>query len=283
MEKSLKKIEGLLQEAIDQRSKFIISLPGDMSSVSSLNASLIDFKNGYLYLEVSTITRFNPRWEGLGVTCFFRLIATKKPCKEMFFNFSSKVYSREQGKNDQIVVRLDFPEEIEMGQRRSSIRVDMDPKLILGFSVWEEDRFIKATERENKKGLYPPKICVEHIQSGGIKTINLSAGGMKKKITQEVVQQLGLSWDKGSTMVIWLVLLEPRNQQKEQFWLKAKVKYKHQDFVSKEIDLGLEFISFGQIGPDKKMKWLRVKENNIDQIGNWAYQRYLEYYRQGLV
>ncbi|MFO7728240.1 MAG: hypothetical protein R6X11_07910 [Desulfonatronovibrio sp.] len=282
MEKSPKKIKRLLQEAIDQRSKFIIVLPEDMSSVSSLNASLMDFNNEYLYLEVSAITRFNPRWEGLGVTCFFRLITTKKPRKEMFFNFSSKVYSHEQGKSDQVGIQLDFPEKIEMGQRRSSMRIDMDPRLVLGFSVWEEDRFIRAADGENKKGLHPPKISIDHIQSGVIKITDISAGGMKKKITQEALQQLGLSWNKGSTMIIWLVLLEPRNQQKEQFWLKARVKYKYQDFVSKEIDLGLEFISFGQIGPDKKMKWLRVKENNIDQIGNWTYQRYLEHYRQGL-
>lgn len=283
MENSPVKIKRLLQEAIDQRSKFIIALPDDLSSVSSLNASLVDVNDEYLSLEVSSITKFNPRWEGLGVTCFFRLITTKKPRKEMFFNFKSMISIHEQGKNDQVQVRLDFPEKLEIGQRRSSLRIDMDPGLVLGFSIWEEDRFIKAADGENKKGLHPPKISIDHIKSGLVTIIDISAGGMKKKITPEAVQQFGLNWNKGSTMIIWLVLLEPDTGQKNQFWLKARVKYKYQDFVSKEIDLGLEFTNFGRISPDKKMKWLKVKENNIDKIGNWTYQRYLEHYRQGLV
>ncbi|MFP4324472.1 MAG: hypothetical protein ACLFP9_00470 [Desulfonatronovibrio sp.] len=283
MEKSPAKIKRLFQEAIDQRSKFIIALPEELTSVSSLNASLMDFNDQYLYLEVSTITKFNPRWEGLGVTCFFRLITRKKPHKEMFFNFKSKISGHEQGRSDQVQIRLEFPEKLEIGQRRSSLRIDMDPRLVLGFSVWEEDRFIRAAEGGNKKGLHPPKISIDHIKSGLIKIIDLSAGGMKKKITPEAVQQLGLNWSKGSTMIIWLVLLDPGTQGKDQFWLKARIKYRYQDFVSKEIDLGLEFTSFGQISPDKKMKWLRVKQNNIDQIGNWTYQRYLEHYRQGLI
>lgn len=282
MENSPGKIKRLLHEAIDQRSKFIIALPEELTSVSSMNASLMDFNDEYLYLEVSAITKFNPRWEGLGVTCFFRLITKKKPRKEMFFNFSSRISSHEQGKSDQVGIRLDFPEKLEIGQRRSSLRIDMDPKLVLGFSVWDEDRFIRAADGENKKGLHSPKISIDHIKSGLVKIIDISAGGMKKKITQEAVQKLGLNWNKGNTMIIWLVLMEPRTQQKDQFWLKAKVRYRYQDFVSKEIDLGLEFTHFGQISPDKKMKWLRVKGNNIDQIGNWTYQRYLEHYRQGL-
>ncbi|RQD68249.1 MAG: hypothetical protein D5R98_00185 [Desulfonatronovibrio sp. MSAO_Bac4] len=280
---SSEKINTCFQAAIDQRSKFIIALPKEISSISGIEASLEDLDASYLYLDASALDKFSPRWEGIEIICYFRLVTKKEPRKEMFFNFSSIISNLEKSRIGGSKFRLNLPTVLKIGQRRSSLRVDLNPKHLLGYSIWSEDKFIRTASKENKKGLHKPLACVDHIRSGLIRIIDISAGGLKKRLKAQALNELGMKWKKGQSMIIWMVLLEPDNGNKEQFWLKAKIKYLYEDYVSKDMDLGIEFKSFGQITPDKKMKWHKVKDHSIDKIGNWTYQRYLEEYRQGLV
>ncbi|MFN2343692.1 MAG: hypothetical protein ABR542_10070 [Desulfonatronovibrio sp.] len=268
---------------MDQRSKFIIALPREISIISSIEASLEDFDTNYLYFEASALDKFSPKWEGIEIICYFRLVTKKEPRKEMFFNFTSNILNLEKSNIGGSKFRLNLPSVLKIGQRRSSLRIDMDPKFLLGYSIWSEDRFIRQASDENKKGLHKPLASIDQIRAGLIRIIDISAGGLKKRLKAQALDELGMKWKKGQSMIIWMVLLEPDNGKKEQFWLKAKIKYLYEDYVSKDMDLGIEFTSFGQINPDKKMKWHRVKDHSIDKIGNWTYQRYLEDYRQGLL
>ena len=279
---SRKKIKACLQEAMDQRAKFLISLPEEITSVGGLDTSLSEFDDNYLYVEASSLNKFNPGWENIIVTCFFKLLTKRKPRKETFLNFKTRLTSHAKH-TEPIILLLDFPDKLEIGQRRSSIRIEVNPRLILGFSLWNEDRFIRATANGTQRKLHKPKASIKDLESGRIKIMDISAGGMKLKILPDAVKDLGLNWEKRDTIILWLVLSHPEKNDREQSWLKARVCYKYEDFVSKEFDLGLEFINFGQITSDKKMKWLRVKDNNIEPIGDWTYKRYLEHYRQGII
>ena len=279
---SSKKIKACLQEAMDQRTKFLISLPEEITSVGGLDTSLSEFDDKYLYVEASSLNKFNPKWEKIFVTCFFKLVTNKKPRKETFLNFKSRLFSPATP-TDPIILRLSFPDQLAIGQRRSSIRIEVNPRLILGFSMWDEDRFIRTTANGTQKKLHRPKVSIKDLESGFIKFMDLSAGGMKLKIFPDTVKDIDLNWKKRDTIIVWLVLSHPEKNDREQFWLKARICYKYEDFVSKEIDMGLEFINFGQINSDKKMQWLRVKDNNIEPIGDWTYKRYLEHYRQGII
>ncbi|MFW5731041.1 MAG: hypothetical protein ACOCV7_05275 [Desulfonatronovibrionaceae bacterium] len=277
------KIQAAFQAAMDQRSKFILAMPGKITSVAGLDTSLENFDNKHLFLEASSINSFNPEWQGLQLTCYFKLITKKKPRKEMFFNFSSSIAGIEKKKNGQVIFKLTLPDKLDIGQRRSSLRLEMDINLLKGFSVWPEDRFIRHNPETGKKGLHKPLIALEHMQNGLFKIIDISAGGMKLRSTAAARDISQGRWRKGSTMIIWMVLLDPEKETREECWVKGRIKYRFEDFVSKDMDLGIEFISHGRITPDKKMKWVPVKDHNIDQIGNWTYQRYLAQYRQGIV
>lgn len=280
---SQEKIKAAFQAAMDQRSKFILALPKEVTNVSGMDTSLEDFDQNHLFLEASSLDSFNPEWQGLKITCYFKLITKKEPRKEMFFNFSSTIAGIEKKKSGQVIFRLTLPDKLDIGQRRSSLRIEMDIKLLKGFSAWPEDRFIRQNPESGKKGLHKPVITLEHMQKGLFRIIDISAGGMKLRSTAAAQNISQGRWQKGSTMVIWMVLLDPDRDDSKQFWVKGRLKYRFEDFVSKDTDLGIEFISHGRITPDKKMKWVPVKEHNIDEIGNWTYQRYLAQYRQGIV
>ncbi len=279
---SQEKIETCLQAALDQRSKFIVALPSDTTSISNLDTVLEDFDDKFLYLEVSSLGPQVPRWEGLEITCYFRLVQKKGGYKEMFFNFSSSIHKLSKKGSNFVQMVLERPSRLNMGQRRSSLRIDLDIQHILGFKLWEEDRFIRPQTQEQKAGLYPPKIELERIQDGSFQILDISAGGMKARVRPKLFKDLALNWNKGSTLIMWIVLDEPSARQKEEFWLKTRVKYKLEDYITKDVDMGLEFTHYGTITENKKMKWLRVRDNYLENLGNWTHKRYIELYRQGL-
>ncbi len=66
--------------------------------------------------------------------CYFRVVQKKGTKKEMFFNFGSRI------------IKLDI------GQRRSSMRIEMDTKYILNFCLWEEHRFIRPKTEKKEQG-----------------------------------------------------------------------------------------------------------------------------------
>ncbi len=268
---------------MDQRSKLFISLPDGTSSIGGLEGIISDFDKSTLFVEASSGSSFSVNWEGLEVVCYFRLVTKKEPRKEMFFNFKASLGKLQKDKAGNSIFSMNMPAEIKIGQRRSSLRVSVDPKLVHGFSVWQEDHFIRPATNDKKKGLHKPLVSTEDIHKGNIRIVDLSAGGFKLQLKLNGTKNAGLSLNKGQTMIVWIVLLEPDNNQREQIWVKGKIKYSFEDPVTKDVDLGIEFVNQGLITPDKKMKWVRVRDHNIDKIGNWTYQRYLEEYRQGLV
>ncbi len=46
--------------------------------------------------------------------------------------------------------------------------------------------------------------------------------------------------------------------------------------------MGVEFTHYGQITPDKKMKWLAMRDHNIESLGNWTCKCCMENYRKGV-
>ncbi|WP_045214617.1 hypothetical protein [Desulfonatronovibrio magnus] len=276
---SAEKIRTFLNASMDQRSRFIIVLPKETTSVGDLGGYLVDFDDNNLKFELVN-KNFSPKWKGLTVTCYFRVVDMKGSRKEVFFNFESKILKFTSDISGQTSLLLSFPMNMTIGQRRKSMRIGMDIRLLLGFSIWEEDKFIKESSNSNQKCLYPPLITAKCINSGKVRVVNISAGGLRKEINAELIQELGINWKKNHPFIIWMVLLEPSTGKKQDLWLKARIKYKHEDPAEKDQSLGIEFVSYGTINSSKKMIWNRVKNFNIDQIGNWTYQRYLEEFRQ---
>lgn len=278
MIKSRNKIETCLNTAIDQRSRFIIALPQEESGIHDLGGYLAEFSQDSMLLETDSQV-FKQRWQELPLTCYFMIEDTKGMQKTVFFNFQCTVRETRKDRFNQFKLKLDFPEALNIGQRRKSMRVGVDPRLVMGFSLWEEDRFIQKSEN-GQKGLFPPLMTVDQVKAGAVRLKNLSAGGMKAAFNNKITDKLDQKWEKGHPLILWLVLKEPCNGQKLVFWLKARIKYifpdKQEDFSA----MGLEFTSHGEIDCNKKMKWTMVRDNCIDALSNWTYQRYLEEFRK---
>ncbi|RQD73523.1 hypothetical protein [Desulfonatronospira sp. MSAO_Bac3] len=275
------KLQACFQAAQDQRSKLIIVMPQEATSMDSLEASLEDFDENHLYLEISTLENYSNSWHDLEIICYFRLTQKKGPQKEMFFNFGARIV--ELAKKEKIVkMVLQRPQKLDIGQRRSSMRIEMDQNLMVNFCIWEEHRFIRPRTKDRKTGLYSPRINLDYIQEGSFSVVDLSAGGMKVRATSRLIKELELDWNRGLVLVIWMNLDDPEKAKTQDFWIKGRIRYRTEDFFSKDVDMGVEFTHYGQISPDKKMKWQAVRDHNIEPLGNWTYRRYMENYRKGV-
>jgi c-di-GMP-binding flagellar brake protein YcgR len=275
------KINKYLDAAMAQRSKFIVLLPPALSSIKDLSASLEAFDSNTIQLEVSALKHGNQGWIDHVVKCYFNLIVKKEQQRQTFLNFTSQLLDVKTNRSGFVDLILKYPSRLDVGQRRSSIRVEVDQKLVCGFHVWEEDRFLRRSN--GKVCLHPPLISNDDLASQAARIQDISAGGLKLCLKSNTASKSCLNWEKGHSMIILIVLSDPHKGTNEQHWLKAYVKFKHEDFVTKDVDLGIAFSRVGKIMPDKKMCWISVEGHHVDAIGNWAYQRYLELYRKGLV
>ncbi len=275
-------IRELLENALDHRSRFILALPSDITINHSLYTTLVRFEGERLFLEASSLKGVNPKWLGQEVTCYFCINTKKGIGHEAFYNFRARITDIGANSADLIHLCLDYPQTLNIGQRRSSIRIEMDHRLLKEYYIWEEDKFIRHSGGKGG-GLYPPLLTLETIRSGAVKIQNISAGGLKKRVTFETLSKHNLKLRKGHSVIIRIVLLNPEFNKPDTIWVKAKVIYRHEDFVTRDLDMGMGFTRVGRLTPEKKIKWIQVRDNNIDQIGNWTYRRYLEEYRKGLV
>ena len=275
------KLQTCFQAAQDQRSKFIIVMPEKATSMESFEATLEDFDERNLYLEISTLENYSSSWEGLEIICYFRLTQKKGPQKEMFFNFGSRIV-RLAKREKMVQMVLERPHKLDIGQRRSSMRIEMDINHMMNFCIWEEHRFIRPKTKDRKTGLYSPRINLDYIQEGSFTVVDLSAGGMKVRVSSKLIKELELDWNRGLALVIWMNLDDPEKSKTQDFWIKGRIKYRAEDFFSRDVDMGVEFTHYGQISQDRKMKWLAVRDHNIEPLGNWTYRRYMENYRKGV-
>jgi hypothetical protein len=67
----------------------------------------------------------------------------------------------------------------------------------------------------------------------------------------------------------------------DECWLIAKTASAYEDFVTKDVNIGLEFIGQGRIDPEtQKVVWKKVVDNVIEDIATWTHHWHLELYRE---
>jgi hypothetical protein len=271
----------LLDQARDDRVKMIV-VPAAMRRTSkSVGGTLVNKSKSGLRMELTSLGKLFPdAWQGTEVTCYFELLDAKRGCG-FYYNFTSKVASlvKEAGV---WVCMVDWPKELQLGQRRSSMRIVPDPANVLGLSMWPEERFMFRSREDDKVKLHPPVITSEHLHEKHIQVLDISAGGLKVRFSGRVLGDIVKEWNQKTSFILWLVLLEPKKQEKIVCWFKARGRYAFADPVSKDVVMGLELTAHGIKENAGKLAWKAVEQNNVKLLSAWTYDRYREGHARGL-
>lgn len=124
---------------------------------------------------------------------------------------------------------------------------------------------------------------MNEIKSGQVRIMDISAGGIKIRVKTKMISNQDVDIERGALLIFWISLYNPDTSGNESYWIKGRIQYIYEDFITKSIDIGIQFISTATITEEKVMKWNLVRHNHVEAIGNWAFRRYLEQYRKGLI
>ncbi|MFP4588033.1 MAG: hypothetical protein ACLFM3_08305 [Desulfohalobiaceae bacterium] len=271
--------EGILAAFRDVKKEgrpLIVAMPAEATENFSLSCTLKSYEQGRLHLAGPFLKESNPEWAGYTVSCCFDLSLSRVDKEGASFKFFTSIIKAQKDPMGSVELILDMPDSLDMGRMRFSPRVEPAPEQILGLYLWEGSRFIRTGKDGQKPGLYPPLLHLEHISSGTLTIVDISAGGMKLRMSLKAFRDLGLAWYKGSLLVLRLLLRSPSGEESEEHWLKCKVKYRLEDFIGGTLDIGLEFTHYGKVDNGKKLKWSTIQGNIAEELCAWTQKRYLE-------
>ncbi|TVQ98505.1 MAG: hypothetical protein EA399_09760 [Desulfovibrionales bacterium] len=301
-----KTVYGLLQVTRDRRTNVII-VPAGHGRYRSVIGSLRDVATRGVTVEVPGLNAASTTWIGRMVVCYFRV---RDPARnaDIFYNFTSPILDVALSRTGSSLT-LELPATMDIGQRRSNIRLDPASGDILNFSLWEESALFARCTQAGRTRLCSPVITGQHFAKGVVSVQDVSAGGIKVRLRKRlftasqtesdpgVHQRAGtgeeilspggnvsgpLAWGRGVKLVIWLVLAEHAGNTHRVFWLRGRIRYKREDYQTKDLDFGVELSHFGKNDQQGKFTWSAVQENEIQELGAWVYHRYLERFRRGI-
>ncbi|WP_152555065.1 PilZ domain-containing protein [Desulfonatronum thiodismutans] len=296
---NLSTIQSLLGDAQDLRAKLIISPDREHGGRLDVTGVLREIGVNDLIIEISGQSA-NPAWVGHKVICYFKARDHVRKT-DIFYNFTSPVLDVAGSSSNSILV-LEKPSVLDIGQRRSNIRLDPATGDILNFSLWEEGKMVFRCPKADRAKLRPPIVGGQHFEQGLVIVQDVSAGGLRIRLTAKLLKDISnetlsenrgaaaegksespAAWAKGDRLVIWLVLSEQADSGHQVVWLKGRITYGRKDYLNKDMEIGVEFTHHGKNDPSGKIVWNPVRENDIQELGAWVYQRYLERFRRGIV
>lgn len=276
-------LDRIFDQLMAQRAKVDLCFMNQGRRSACRACSLEDVRGEALDLELSSIKDANQTWIGRKVECLFRLANPKHPTQSTFYSMSSEIMGIKKLGSGAGVITVQFPEKVEISQKRMHLRLEPPTNLLLGMAIWPEQLAPSgAEERQIKNWGKPRLIYVTGETANPFHIENLSGGGIRVGVERDTIKDSGLDFEIGQTYILLLDLHEPEDQRKLRFWLMGRIQNRYEDFETRKLSFGMQFTRQGKrlTEPKNEIRWQRVPEAGIDDLGNWVVKRHLEMYRR---
>ncbi len=278
------KIREILEIALDQRSKFELRfLPTDHSRRATA-CTLLDIGVETLLLEPPAYVEAGQHWMGREIECFFRVNEDRGQIS--FYRFTSTVQSVSYSPQGLAQVELEFPKLLHNHQKRGFLRISPPVHLFMGVAIWLE-RNLPQDERgaptaDLSQWGRPLFTYIPDKQGNPVQVNNISAGGLRLGIQRSAVKGRDIKLRISDRIVVLLDLYDPEIERKQRFWLRGRVQNFQEDFETRDLEIGLQFVGVGRLAEDgeKRVTWHDVGEDGIESLAVWVMQRHLELFRE---
>jgi hypothetical protein len=268
------KIRELLDVAQAQRTKFHVVFDNEVTSLHNLSCSLISFNDSRIRLELTSLKVAGSRWISEPLTCYFKVVEKGPKPREIFHSFRSVVTDTGQSEHESVLLDIKIPEFVGQDQRRKSLRIAPDMTNFEVLNVWPFDSsgsFDPAS----------PKLALADFKIAKARLVNMSAGGMKLTVKNAMLHEVDPSFAKGTRLLMHVKVSAAPGSAMDECWLIAKASNVYEDFVTKDVHIGLEFIGQGRTDEEsQKVVWKKVVDNVIEDIAAWTHHWHLELYRE---
>ncbi len=264
----------LLDMALDQRTKFHLVFDNEVTSIHNLSCTLLSFDATRIILELTSLRQASQRFVGEALTCYFRIVEKKPKIREVFYSFRSVVREVGKSRQDTVVFKIETPTSLGQDQRRKSLRITPDMAHFVSFDAW-------PFRASGGVDFNAPGISLDDFKTPQMRLANISAGGLKLVAKHARMRELDPEFAKGSRLILHVKIREQPKIAVDECWLIARAVLIYEDFVSKDVHVGMEFIAYGRLDPEtNKLAWKKVQDNVVEDVSSWTHQWHLDLYRE---
>lgn len=247
-------INETLLTAQDQNELFDLKFLNTDENMPGLAGTLLDVRGDTLRMEV---LRLLPDLKNAHVDVYFHVV---QPAGSIFYKFRSCLRDVQQ-KVDRSFVLLDAPTSLEVGQRRSFMRIKPPSSVVRALGVWNMDMAhpVPHTTRE----LGRPHIFYKAgMASMPVQIENISATGMALRFLMPDPQVPPLVAEKGTQLLCLVVYAVPEQDGEKltTFWCTCQVaNVRTSKDGQPSLVLGMEFTNWAVLEANKaEIHWFHA-------------------------
>ncbi|GAB6162555.1 hypothetical protein JCM12298_17140 [Desulfothermus naphthae] len=280
--KNREEIRRIFDQTLNERSKFEVSFSKKHKFFS--NCSPVELKKDSIILELPANIVPTKEWNKRPVYVYFSISGRRPGVKNYYYFESEMLYFFSKSNYHFIVVKL--PDILEIKQKRRHFRIEArnnDFEKVVIYFFYNQDKINSVYDLPEPVFEYKKSNKNEKDISYPISIVNISAGGIRLKITRQFKREIGFDVDNPPLILIFLsFFIEKR---KINIFLLCQVKNHNEDYITKDIEIGLQFIKEGFIDPKKNniINWKEIKEDEGQEyIARWVFLKNLSLIRKGL-
>ncbi len=277
------RIMELLDAAVSQRSKVRVSFHRDFGSARSTDAVLVDAREDWMKLELSSVKNISPEWRGRTLDLVFRVSLPEQPKLQATFLCMASIIDYAFVDQGIVQLRVSRPTRLEQNQNRQHLRVEPPEKYVQDVCLWTEEQVRHQADPKDPETWGQPLFSVGPDGTPEVELENLSGGGIRVKIVPGALRAKGRRYTVGEVFFVRLVLLDSDMSGFVTHYLAARLLKCYDDCDSRlQLSLGLSFAAVGvvQQPPQTGLGWRAVdRDNGVRELDNWAYELHLELYR----
>jgi c-di-GMP-binding flagellar brake protein YcgR len=271
-----------LQHALQDRSKFEVSFNPDMRT--SRICSLLEFDSNTLTLEMPVQEKPPQGWVGKAIYVYFS-IPTEQD-QRLYFFFSSQILNITNTQDSYCYLYISFPHKLEQKQRREAFRIEPPTAQISRIQVWHCPNATLPNLPHNLQSLGEPTLAYPTENPKAKQQLllqNISATGLKILVPRTLRKYIALDPDNILDLYLFLQLKNPDSAGESSFCLVCRKRNFYLDQVSRDLELGLQIIFYGQKKDPKQpgLSWQKVDpEAGVPELGNWVFKQHLKMFRE---
>ena len=261
-------INETLVTAQEQNELFELKFLNTGENAPRVPATMLHVLGDSLHME---ILRVLPKWKDVHVDVYFHVL---QPAGSIFYKFRSRLCGMSH-EGDKTLVVMAAPKSLEVGQRRSFMRVKPPHASVRALGVWMLDETnIPRTTRDVGR---PAVFYKAGMEVRSVLIENISATGMALRLLMPNPENPPVLVEKGSQLLCLLVyaMQEGEGEKLVTFWCTCQVvNIRTTKDTPPALVLGVEFTNWAMLEPGKtEIHWFHASPTRgVAPLTLWVMQ-----------
>ena len=264
----------LLEDIRDQRAKIKLEFDEGITSIKDLTGTLLEFDLSGMVVEVSNLKGATLAFDGVLLSCYFRVQDREVRGREQYLTFDTRVQSVTMRPSGMVQFSLSFPQNLRSAQLRRSVRVKVDARKVPELTVWPD--FSGVHNLEALPVLFGP----EQMAAREFKVDNFSANGLRLLVNSALMHTAMPDPVKGSRFAMRFQAVAEPGAAAATFWVSAALRNVFRDPQTSETALGFEFIAEGTMDEELGLVWRPLRFDEVSGLGKFVFKWNLDLYRE---